>query len=102
MIVQIKSSNGTTTYDVNILEMSCTCPHYLYRMKAMGGVCKHIKQALDQASVTTEHKTEEALDFLETNTNAVDFVDKFGEDLLNHFKRVGQVLEQNNKIIKVK
>lgn len=31
--------------DINTKTRSCTCPHWLFRLKKSKGVCKHIKMA---------------------------------------------------------
>ena len=41
-IVQITGSTGNI-YNVDVENQTCTCPHYIHRLKGTTNVCKHIK-----------------------------------------------------------
>ena len=44
------SFNTNTTkigkYDVNTSNKTCSCPHFYYRLKGTGKLCKHLKEAI--------------------------------------------------------
>ena len=47
------SFNTNTTkigkYDVDITNKTCTCPHFYYRLKGTGKLCKHLKEAINNS-----------------------------------------------------
>ena len=93
-MVKVKSQSGSGNYDVDIEALTCTCPHFQYRMKPIGGICKHIQQVLNE----TAGKHDDAIKFIKHNTDAVAFVEKYGEEILQGLKRTGQVLEYRGKL----
>ena len=93
MKITHKSSTGNI-YIVDLENLSCTCPHYLYRLKRSGGLCKHIQTELDKY----KDQLEKAKEFIKTNNNAIEFVEMFGEEVLNLLKKQGEVFENNGKL----
>ena len=49
-LFEVESQSGHGTYVVDLLEKSCTCPHFRYR----GVQCKHIKAVTPVESLTVE------------------------------------------------
>jgi len=33
-------------YDVDVVNKTCSCPHFYYRLKGTGKLCKHLKEAI--------------------------------------------------------
>jgi hypothetical protein len=97
VIVKINSSTGKGTYDVDTIALTCTCPHYTMRMIRIGGICKHIQQALNDLNIGT--KEEDYLEFIKANKDAVEFVEKYSEGTLTMLKQKGSVIEVNGKLI---
>lgn len=108
MIAKVKSSTGKGEYEVNTMELSCTCPHYMYRLMGTGQICKHIKQVLDNPSNFKDmhaeqiSNTDSILEFIEKNNNAVDFVEHYSEKELNKLKLMGQVFEKHGVLTVLK
>lgn len=91
----IKSSDGKHMWVVNTRKLSCTCPDYRYRQAKVGGLCKHINQVLKKI-------TGDGLDYLkaiEANPDPIDFIEKYGEDVLNGLKLRGEVLDTGKKLL---
>lgn len=87
-------SKSSKTYIVSLDLKSCTCPAFRYIMKGKGP-CKHIVAILrDVGGVITE-KTETQL---EDGMDAVAFVEKHGEEILEALKMKGEVYEKNGKL----
>ena len=106
MITKVKSSSSGKEYDVDTILLSCSCPHYLYRLQGTGQLCKHIKQVLDnpdnykeKESIPIVDNSEDLLEFIRThNDDAVLFVEKFSEKDLKNLKLTGQVFENHGKL----
>ena len=83
-------------YKVDTINLSCSCPDYQFRQIRNGGLCKHIKDALEKLN-----KYPQSLAFIDNNNNSVEFCEAFGEEQLEFLKRKGDVYEQKGKIFKV-
>lgn len=102
MITKVLSSTGNGSYTVDTMELSCTCPHYMYRLIGTGKLCKHIQQVLDSPSkfkeegIVVVNNSEDLLKFIKANNNdAVVFVEQHSEEDLNKLKLTGQVFERH-------
>jgi len=98
-VKHISKSTGTI-YDIDLEKLTCTCPHYLYRLAKSGGMCKHIQEEL----LKFEKLIPKALEFIETNENGVDaveFVELFGEEILQVLKQRGEVYEKLGRLYKL-
>lgn len=94
VIVKVKSSNGKDVWEVDLTNLTCTCPDYRYRKAKTKSFCKHIQKAI-------EHVTNEKIDYIkviENNDDPVAFVEKYGEDVLSRLKLQGEVFEAKGKL----
>jgi len=89
---KIKSHNNENSYIVDTITLSCSCPHYQYRLKYSGGFCKHIQEILKNPNKYEQVKNDiieediEMIKFIKNDNDAVNFVEKFGELTLNKLK----------------
>lgn len=37
-------------YDVDVVNKTCSCPHFQYRLKGTGKLCKHLKEAINNST----------------------------------------------------
>lgn len=97
MIINHKSKTSDKIYIIDTIKMTCTCPHYLYRLSKFGGICKHIKEELEKLTI----KREEALEFLDNENDAIKFIANFSEELLEVLKITGEVYEKLGILYKI-
>ena len=99
MKIMHKSSSSNSVYEIDLKNLTCTCPHFMYRLAKSGGICKHIKLELEKY----ESQLENAKQYITENDNidAVDFVEIFSEELLTLLKNNGTIFERNGFLIKV-
>lgn len=85
----------------------CSCPAFLYRMRPLGQVCKHIdavravvNKQLEQVSKKKTAKHQHILDFVKENgpINSVKLLEMFGEDEVNEMLHEGFLIERNGRI----
>ncbi|MDA1196926.1 MAG: SWIM zinc finger domain-containing protein [Nanoarchaeota archaeon] len=55
------------TYDVNLEEKTCTCPHFLHRMQAIHQYCKHIHAVIDKEQQRDEETYDKIKQHLKEN-----------------------------------
>jgi predicted nucleic acid-binding Zn finger protein len=78
-------------YMVNLEMTSCNCPAFKYFTK--GQPCKHIQAIKKEEIKDTEHI------YTGQIKDAVEFVEKFGEQKLTYLKQMGDVFEDKGKLI---
>lgn len=76
-------------YTVDIMTPSCSCPHWLYRLKSSKGMCKHILEVMDGELGDVE---------LRDNMNALEFVERYGDIKLKILKLRGICYERKGMI----
>lgn len=96
----VESSKKGKFYNVDITEKTCDCPHYIYRMKRVGGECKHIKAVKDLLYNGTQDNFDKALEYIRINSkvDSLEFIEEFGEELLDELKTQGEVVEEKGII----
>ena len=45
--LRVKSPSGNI-YEINLVNKTCTCPHYIYRLKNTAKLCKHLQKVKEQ------------------------------------------------------
>ena len=45
--LRVKSPSGNI-YEINLVNKTCTCPHYIYRLKNTDKLCKHLQKVKEQ------------------------------------------------------
>lgn len=100
----IISKTSGKKYVVDTMELSCTCPHYLFRLQGTGKLCKHIQSVLDNPIQYEEIKQEtvsnldEALNYIKQDDDVMNFIEKFGDDVLNKLLKNGEIIEQRGRL----
>lgn len=105
---KVESHTKGKFYKVNLDGPSCTCPHFLFRMKAIGGECKHIKAVREkygkvktkQISLKDEKKFNKIIDFVrkQKEIDSLELIKKFGEDKVSTLIARGDLIEGHGKI----
>ena len=92
--IKVNSSNGKDVWVVDLSKLTCTCPDYRFRRAKSGTLCKHIQKAIESI-------TDEKIDYMkiiQNNDDAVVFVEKYGEEVLDKLKFEGSVYEVRGKL----
>jgi hypothetical protein len=95
MLINHISQSSGKTYQINLEKMSCNCPDYRNRQAKIKGLCKHLRFEIEKI-------TGNCLDYtkvLEEDNDALKFVERFGEEVLEMLKRKGICYEQNGELI---
>lgn len=96
-LVESSSKKGSY-YKVDPGKPMCTCAHFIFRMKNMGGECKHIRQ-VRKMLVPDKTKLKQIIsDIWEGNNDCVELVERYGEDAVNYLKNKGDVFEKSGKL----
>lgn len=91
-------TNPEILYEVSIATNSCTCLHYQKKLINSGGVCKHYIKVINYLKKIEINQPK--IEF-ETGDDAVVFIAKYGEEVLNQMKRDWLVREKQGKLIKI-
>jgi len=95
-------------YKVDLNGPSCTCPHFLIRMKKIGEECKHINAVKErygkvkQVSLKNKNKSDKILDFVRKkgSADAMELIKKFGEKGVDDLIKRGDLIEERG-VVKV-
>lgn len=93
-MVKIKSDTSDEIYEVNLMTLSCTCKDFIFRKAKAGGLCKHLIKEIERC-------TGKQLDFIkiiEKDNEAINFIEKYGEEKLDILKMQGDVFEKGGKL----
>ena len=68
-------------YVVDLKEQSCTCPHFILRMKRIHGMCKHIEAVKDKAESRDSESYGRIIDYVQQKkeVDSLELIKKFGE-----------------------
>ena len=94
VIVKVKSETSETVYEVNLKALTCSCPDYHFRKAKVGGLCKHLIKEIERCTNTKLDFTE----IIEKDDDALNFINKFGEETLELLKRRGDVFEERGRL----
>jgi hypothetical protein len=92
-------------YSVDPKKPWCDCAAYKFRELKRKGVCKHIKAVREFVERTQQETIEEAgsgvLEYIDKEggeVDAVELVERFGEDKVDSLIQAGEIIEKRGKI----
>jgi hypothetical protein len=96
----VEGTKAGTFYSVDLYNNTCTCPHYVHRMKHIGKDCKHLKAVKESVSNSTPDEYDEIVNLVKNNVfvDTIELFDKFGEDRINDLIKNGELIEEHGKI----
>ena len=89
-------TNPNKSYEVDTIKLTCTCPAFIIRNRGQG-LCKHIIKALEDCE--TKFNLNNLIEFIKEDNDALHFINKFGEETLDHLKTTGEVFENKGRIV---
>jgi hypothetical protein len=97
---QVESHAPAKWYDVDLKKKLCSCPHFMYRLRAQGGECKHIKAVRDWVSSQVEKKGKGILQFIKEKgeIESVELIRQYGESIVNDLIANGEIAEEKGKV----
>ncbi len=96
----VESSTPGRFYEVDLKKNTCTCPHFIHRLRRTGGDCKHIKAVKALVSSGDASDFDEIISFVKENVfiDSVELIERFGEDKINELVGNGELIEEHGKI----
>jgi len=93
------SSDSGKTYEVDLAKNTCTCPHFIHRLRRLGGECKHITAVKESVAGSAEG-FDEIRAYVEDNVfvDSIDLIEKFGEETVEQLISMGELIEESGKI----
>ena len=99
----VPSSSGAKEYKVDPDAPSCTCAHYLFRLRSSGGECKHIKAVKEEIAVSRpeveDGVRQRVMDDIRSGMDdAMELIEKYGEDVLGQMESDGDIFEAKGRM----
>jgi predicted nucleic acid-binding Zn finger protein len=93
---KVKSESSNRWYEVFPDRPFCTCPNFVFRSVKGGGVCKHIVAVQEKIG----RGAEDILEYVSKKgeIDAVELVEKFGEEKVKALKEIGELIEEAGRI----
>lgn len=100
-LFKVESSEGAKFYTVDIQKRTCTCMHFLLRLKNTGRVCKHINAVIQKYCQGYNNKKKNAIiEYVKKKkeVDSIELIEKFGEDEVDKAIKEGILIEEKGKI----
>ena len=87
-------------YIVDLNGPSCTCPHFLLRLKRTHGICKHISAVKDKSEKRDVKSYGKIIGYIQKKGEAdsLELIKKFGEEAVDDLLSRGEIIEEQGKI----
>jgi hypothetical protein len=105
--IESESSKGKW-YKVDPAKPWCDCPGYKFRVMKKKGVCKHIEAVREHIAATQQKtlkkeqkKNDDVLELIAAeggDMDALELIDKFGEEKIDELIKSGELIEKSGKI----
>ncbi len=99
-LFKVESSEKGNFYDVDLEKKTCTCMHFLLRLRNTGQLCKHLLAVQEKFGVMKKEKKESILKYLEKRKeiDSIELIEKFGERVVNEALKNGIIIEEKGRI----
>ena len=96
---QVESSKPGVYYEIDLKKNTCTCPHYIHRVRRTGGDCKHIKAVKESLSGCAE-EYDKIIGYIKENVfvDTAELIERFGLDNVDSLLSNGELIEESGKI----
>ena len=94
------SSRKGKFYIVDLKEETCTCPHFLLRLKQIHGMCKHIQAVKDKIQKRDVKSYGKIIGYVQKKriVSSLELIKRFGEDAIDDLLSRGELIEEKGKI----
>ena len=91
---------GDSFYSIDLFKNTCTCPHFMHRMKKLGGDCKHLKAVKETVTDAPSEDFDEIISFIKGNVfvDSIELIEKYGEKKINELIKNGELIEEHGKV----
>lgn len=94
------SSRKGKFYVVDLKEQSCTCPHFMLRMRRIHGLCKHIQAVKDRFEERDIESYAEIIGYVKNKgeVDSLELIKKFNEEAVDDLLSRGELIEKDGRI----
>jgi len=112
-LYKVESSKKGKYYTVDVLEPSCTCPHFQFRLRNTNEKCKHIKEVeeyiknkkplkkkkknIKAFSKPKKKEGQSIVGWIKDNqpVDAIEAIEMYGQDVIDDMVAKGEIIEKN-------
>jgi len=94
------SSHKGKFYIVDLEKGTCTCPHFILRLKRIHGLCKHIQSIKDKDEKRDVKSYGRIIGYIQKRgeVDSIELVKKFGEEAIDDLLSRGELIEKEGKV----
>lgn len=94
------SSRKGKFYVVDLNNGTCTCPHFVLRMRRIHGLCKHIQAVKDRAEKRDVKSYAKIIGYVKKKkgVDSLELIKKFKEEAVDDLLSRGELIEEEGRI----
>lgn len=94
------SSRKGKFYIVDLKEQTCTCPHFLLRMKRIHGLCKHLQAVNDKFQKKDAKGYGKIIRYVQkkNKVDSLELIKRFNEKAVDDLLSRGELIEKDGRI----
>lgn len=94
------SSRKGKFYIVDLGKGTCTCPHFVLRLRRVHGMCKHMGAVKDKSEKRDVKGYGKIIDYVQKKgqVESLELIKKFGEEAVDDLIRRGELVEKKGNI----
>jgi len=94
------SSRKGKFYIVDLSKGTCTCPHYVLRLKRVHGFCKHMEAVKDKFEERDSESYAKIIEYVNKKgeVESLELIKKFSEDAIDDLLSKGELIEKEGRI----
>ena len=87
-------------YIVDLSKGTCTCPHYVLRLRKIHGFCKHIEAVKDKIEERDSESYAKIIEYVNKKgeVESLELIKKFGEEAVDDLLSRGELIEKEGRI----
>ncbi len=97
---KVESHTPGKFWTVDLAKCTCSCPHYLYRLRKTKGECKHIKAVKEHVTGKEASRYDDIISYVRDNVfvDSIGLIEKFGQETIDMMINNGELLEEHGKV----
>ena len=94
------SSRKGKFYIVDLNNGTCTCPHYILRLRKVHGFCKHMEAVKDKVEERDSESYSKIIDYVKDKkqVESIELIKKFSEEAVDDLLSRGELIEREGKV----
>lgn len=97
---KVESSSGKKFYVVDLDKGTCTCPHFVLRLRKIHGVCKHMQAVKDKCEDRDDECYSKIVDYVKEKkeVDSLELIERYNSEAVDDLLSRGELIEKGGRI----